>query len=48
MPKGKSTGVEDVDLVGQECIRLNYAQSEDLVRRGIAILADEINALYAS
>lgn len=32
----------------QECIRLNYAQSEDLVRRGIAILAEEINHLYAS
>ena len=30
----------------QECIRLNYSQSEELVRRGIAILADEINAIY--
>ncbi|MEI6897990.1 MAG: valine--pyruvate transaminase [Psychromonas sp.] len=30
----------------QECIRLNYAQDEDVVRRGITILADEINALY--
>lgn len=32
----------------QECIRLNYSQSEELVRRGIAILADEINDLYGS
>lgn len=32
----------------QECIRLNYSQSETLVRRGIAILADEINTLYAT
>lgn len=31
----------------QECIRLNYSQSEELVRRGVAILAEEINALYA-
>jgi len=31
----------------QQCIRLNYAQDDDVVRRGITILADEINALYA-
>jgi valine--pyruvate aminotransferase len=30
----------------QECICLNYSKSEELVRRGIAILADEINAIY--
>lgn len=30
----------------QECIRINYAQDDDVVSRGIAILADEINALY--
>ena len=30
----------------QECIRLNYAQDDEVVRRGITILADEINALY--
>ncbi len=41
-------GIDDPEWRhSQECIRLNYAQSEDLVRRGIAILADEINALYA-
>lgn len=32
----------------QQCIRVNYAQDDDVVRRGIAILADEINALYNS
>jgi valine--pyruvate aminotransferase len=31
----------------QECIRLNYAQEDDVVERGITILADTINALYA-
>jgi valine--pyruvate aminotransferase len=30
----------------QECIRVNYAQEEDVVKRGINILADEINSLY--
>ncbi len=30
----------------QECIRINYAQDDDVVIRGITILADEINALY--
>ena len=30
----------------QECIRVNYAQDDEVVRRGITILADEINALY--
>jgi valine--pyruvate aminotransferase len=30
----------------QECIRLNYAQDDGVVERGISILADEINALY--
>lgn len=30
----------------QQCIRLNYAQDDDVVYRGISILADEINALY--
>jgi len=30
----------------QQCIRINYAQDDDVVRRGITILADEINALY--
>lgn len=30
----------------QQCIRLNYAQDDDVVERGIAVLADEINALY--
>ena len=31
----------------QECIRLNYAQDEDVVERGVTILADTINALYS-
>lgn len=31
----------------QECIRLNYAQDDDVVERGVAILAKEINALYS-
>ncbi|WP_413700815.1 valine--pyruvate transaminase [Psychromonas sp. KJ10-10] len=31
----------------QECIRLNYAQDDDVVERGINILANEINDLYA-
>ena len=30
----------------QECIRINYAQDESVVERGVAILADTINALY--
>ena len=41
-------GIDDPEWRhSQECIRLNYSQSEELVRRGIAILADEINTLYA-
>jgi len=31
----------------QECIRLNYAQDDSVVERGVAILAETINALYA-
>ena len=31
----------------QECIRLNYAQEESVVERGVAILAEIINELYA-
>lgn len=31
----------------QECIRLNYAQDDDVVERGVTILANEINELYA-
>ncbi len=31
----------------QECIRLSYTQSEDTVRRGIAILAEEVARAYA-
>ena len=31
----------------QECIRINYAQDDEVVKRGVAILADEINSLYA-
>lgn len=30
----------------QECIRVNYAQEDEVVKRGIAILAEEINGLY--
>ena len=30
----------------QECIRLNYAQADDVVERGVTILADTINDLY--
>jgi valine--pyruvate aminotransferase len=42
-------GIEDQNWRhSQECIRLNYAQNEDLVRRGVAILAEEINALYST
>ncbi|EOD53999.1 valine--pyruvate transaminase [Aeromonas molluscorum] len=42
-------GIEDQNWRhSQECIRLNYAQNEDLVRRGVAILAEEINALYGT
>jgi len=32
----------------QECIRLNYAQDDDVVERGVAILAETINSLYES
>ena len=31
----------------QECIRLNYAQEDSVVERGVTILADTINELYA-
>ena len=31
-----------------ECIRLNYAQSLEVVERGIIILASTINELYGS
>lgn len=31
----------------QECIRLNYAQGDDVVERGITILANTINELYS-
>lgn len=31
----------------QECIRLNYAQDDSVVDRGVTILADTINSLYA-
>ena len=31
----------------QECIRLNYAQEESVVERGVDILAETINELYA-
>ena len=42
-------GIEDQNWRhSQECIRLNYAQNEDLVRRGVAILAEEINTLYGT
>lgn len=30
----------------QECIRLNYAQDDEVVERGVTILSDEINCLY--
>lgn len=30
----------------QECIRINYAQPQDVVERGTTILADVINSLY--
>jgi len=30
----------------QECIRINYAQDDDVVERGVTILASEINSLY--
>ena len=30
----------------QECIRLNYAQDDDVVERGVTILAEMINELY--
>lgn len=40
-------GIDDPEWQhAKQCIRLNYSQSEELVRRGVAILADEINALY--
>lgn len=32
----------------QECIRLNYAQADEVVERGIQILADVVNDLYES
>ncbi|PKF60734.1 valine--pyruvate transaminase [Psychromonas sp. psych-6C06] len=32
----------------QQCIRLNYAQDDDVVLRGVEILAQEINELYKS
>ncbi len=31
----------------QECIRMNYSQSDDDLRRGIAIIAEEVNRAYA-
>jgi len=41
-------GIEDSEWRHQhECIRLNYAQPEDKVKQGIAILAEEINGLLA-
>jgi valine--pyruvate aminotransferase len=30
----------------QECIRVNYAQDDQVVDKGITILADTINELY--
>jgi len=30
----------------QECIRLNYAQADDVVERGVVILAETVNELY--
>ena len=39
-------GIEDTAWPHQhECIRLNYAQPDDKLKKGIAILANEINAL---
>lgn len=31
----------------EECIRMNYSQSDEDVQRGIDIIAEEVNALYA-
>ena len=40
-------GIEDKHWQhGKECIRLNYAQSEEDVQAGIKILAEEIYAIY--
>ena len=30
----------------KECIRLNYAQNDDVVERGVTILADTVNRIY--
>jgi valine--pyruvate aminotransferase len=32
----------------EECIRVSYVQDEETVRRGIAIIADELRAVYSS
>ena len=35
------------ELLGNECIRINYSQAPDSVARGIEILAEEVRRAYA-
>ena len=40
-------GLDDSDWRHQqECLRISFTTSEPVLRRGIAILADEVNRLY--
>ena len=40
-------GIEDPEWKHQqECIRINYSQSPEQVKKGIAIICEELNALY--
>lgn len=40
-------GLEEDWRHREECIRITYAQDEDVVSRGLRILADEVRAIYA-
>ena len=40
-------GLEDDWQHRHECIRMTYSSDEDLVARGIAIIADEVQRIYA-
>ncbi|MFD2179067.1 valine--pyruvate transaminase [Veronia pacifica] len=39
-------GLEEQWKHSEECIRMNYVQDEETMRKGIAILADEVNKAY--
>jgi valine--pyruvate aminotransferase len=40
-------GLEDDWPHQHECIRVSYAQDEDTVRRGVALIADEVRQAYS-